>query len=63
MALNCVPFPDEVLAEFKRVTFEVLEELAADNKMAGRIWASQKAFLDTVRHWTEIGSQYFVNHR
>ena len=56
-------FPDEVLAEFKRVTFEVLEELAADDVMAGRIWASQKAFLDTVRLWTEIGSQYFVNHR
>jgi TRAP-type mannitol/chloroaromatic compound transport system substrate-binding protein len=56
-------FPDEVLAEFKRVSFEVLEELAADDDMAGRIWASQKAFLDTVRLWTEIGSQYFVNHR
>jgi TRAP-type mannitol/chloroaromatic compound transport system substrate-binding protein len=57
------PFPDEVLAEFKRVSFEVLEEIAAADEMAGRIWASQKAFLDTVRHWTEIGSQYFVNHR
>jgi TRAP-type mannitol/chloroaromatic compound transport system substrate-binding protein len=56
-------FPDEVLAEFKRVSFEVLEELAADDDMAGRIWASQKAFLDTVRLWTEIGSQYFVDHR
>jgi TRAP-type mannitol/chloroaromatic compound transport system substrate-binding protein len=57
------PFPDEVLAEFKRVSYEVLEELAADDEMAGKIWASQKAFLDTVRNWTEIGSQYFVNHR
>ena len=57
------PFPDEVLAEFKRVSFEVLEEVAATDEMAGRIWASQKAFLETVRSWTEIGSQYFVNHR
>jgi TRAP-type mannitol/chloroaromatic compound transport system substrate-binding protein len=56
-------FPDEVLAEFKRVTFEVLEEVAADDEMAGKIWASLKAYLGTVRHWTEIGSQYFVNHR
>jgi len=56
-------FPDEVLAEFKRVSFEVLEELAAEDEMAGKIWASLKVYQGTVRQWTEIGSQYFVNHR
>jgi len=56
-------FPDEVLAEFKRVSFEVLEEVAAEDEMAGKIWASLKAYQVTVRQWTEIGSQYFVNHR
>ncbi len=56
-------FPDEVLAEFKRVSFEVLEEVAAADEMAGKIWASLKAYLATVRQWTEIGSQYFLNHR
>jgi TRAP-type mannitol/chloroaromatic compound transport system substrate-binding protein len=41
----------------------VLEEVAAADEMASKIWASQKAFLETVRSWTEIGSQYFLNHR
>lgn len=56
-------FPDEVLAELKRVSFEVLEEVAEEDEMAGEVWASMKAYLDKVRFWTEIGSQYFVNHR
>jgi len=56
-------FPDEVLAELKRVSFEVLEEVAATDEMAGKIWASIKAYQETVSPWTEIGSQYFVNHR
>ncbi len=56
-------FPDEVLAEFKRVSLEVLEEVAADDEMAGKIWESLKVYLGSVRQWTEISSQYFVNHR
>ena len=56
-------FPDEVLSELKRVSFEVLDEEAAKDEMAGRVWASFKAYLDKVRAWTEIGSQYFLNHR
>jgi hypothetical protein len=31
--------------------------------MAGKVWASFKAYLDKVRAWTEVGSQYFLNHR
>jgi TRAP-type mannitol/chloroaromatic compound transport system substrate-binding protein len=56
-------FPDEVLAELKKVSFEVLNELAAADEMSGRVWASFKAYLDNVRSWTEIGSQYFLNRR
>jgi TRAP-type mannitol/chloroaromatic compound transport system substrate-binding protein len=56
-------FPDEVLAELKRVSYEVLEGLAADDEMSGRVWASLKAYLETIRGWTRIGSQYYVNHR
>jgi TRAP-type mannitol/chloroaromatic compound transport system substrate-binding protein len=56
-------FPDEVLDELKRVSFEVLEELAAADEMSGKVWASFKAYFDTIRGWTEIGSQYFLNRR
>jgi TRAP-type mannitol/chloroaromatic compound transport system substrate-binding protein len=57
------PFPDEVLAELKRISFEVLDELAAADEMSGKVWKSFKTYLNTVRGWTEIGSQYFVNRR
>jgi TRAP-type mannitol/chloroaromatic compound transport system substrate-binding protein len=56
-------FPDEVLADLKRVSLEVLEELAASDEMSGKVWASFKAYLGRIRGWTEIGSQYFVNRR
>jgi TRAP-type mannitol/chloroaromatic compound transport system substrate-binding protein len=57
------PFPDEVLAELKRVSFEILDELAAADEMSGKVWKSFKTYIDTVRGWTGIGSQYFVNRR
>ena len=57
------PFPDEVLVELKRVSFEVIEEQAAMDEMSGKVWTSMKSFIEQVRPWTEIGSQYFVNRR
>jgi TRAP-type mannitol/chloroaromatic compound transport system substrate-binding protein len=57
------PFPDAVLAELKRVSMEVIEEQAAADPMSGKVWESMKAYMDQVKPWTAIGSQYFVNHR
>ncbi len=57
------PFPDEVLAELKRASFEIIEEQAASDEMSGKAWASLKAFMEQVKPWTEIGSQHFVNRR
>ena len=56
-------FPDDVLAELRKVSFEVFEEQAADDPMSAKVWASMKSYMDQVRPWTAIGSQYFVNHR
>jgi TRAP-type mannitol/chloroaromatic compound transport system substrate-binding protein len=56
-------FPDDVLAELKRVSFEMLEEQAAADEMSGKVWASMKAYLEKVRSSTAVGSQYFVDHR
>ena len=56
-------FPDDVLAELKRVTLEILDEQAAADPLSARVWASQKAFLEQVREWTLIGSQSLVQHR
>jgi TRAP-type mannitol/chloroaromatic compound transport system substrate-binding protein len=57
------PFPDEVLAELKAASLEVLEEMAAADEMSGKAWASLKAYMERVKLSTRIGSQYFVNRR
>jgi TRAP-type mannitol/chloroaromatic compound transport system substrate-binding protein len=57
------PFPDEVLAELKRASGEVIEELAASDAMAAKVWTSLSAYIDRVKGSTAIGSQYFVNRR
>jgi TRAP-type mannitol/chloroaromatic compound transport system substrate-binding protein len=56
-------FPDDVLAELKRVSFEMLEEKAAADEMSARVWASLKTYLQRVKFSTAVGSQYFIDHR
>jgi len=56
-------FPDEVMAELKRVSLEVIEAQAASDPMSGKVWASMKAYAETARAWTAVGTQYFANHR
>jgi TRAP-type mannitol/chloroaromatic compound transport system substrate-binding protein len=57
------PFPDEVLAELKRISREVMEEIAAGDEMAGKAYASLLAYLERIKGWTAIGEQYMFNHR
>jgi len=57
------PFPDEVLAELKAASLEVMEEMAAVDEMSGKAWASLKAYMERVKLSTRIGSQYFVERR
>jgi TRAP-type mannitol/chloroaromatic compound transport system substrate-binding protein len=56
-------FPDEVLAELKRASLEILEEQAAADPMSAKVWASLKDYLGRVSAWTAVGSQYLVDHR
>ncbi len=57
------PFPDDVLAELKRITPGVLEEVAAEDEMSARVYASFKAHFAKVRRWTDISEQVMLNHR
>jgi TRAP-type mannitol/chloroaromatic compound transport system substrate-binding protein len=57
------PFPDEVLAELGKASFEVVEAQAAADEMSGKVWASLKAYMEKVKKSTAVGSQYFVNRR
>jgi TRAP-type mannitol/chloroaromatic compound transport system substrate-binding protein len=57
------PFPDEVLAELKRASLEVIEELAASDEMSAKAWASLSNYMEQVKPSTAIGAQYFMNRR
>jgi TRAP-type mannitol/chloroaromatic compound transport system substrate-binding protein len=57
------PFPDDVLAELRRATREMLDDLVAADETSARVWASLKAYTERVVPATNIGAQYFTNHR
>lgn len=56
-------FPDDVLAELKQHTFDIMEELAAEDAVFKETWASFQAYMTTIKGWTDIGELYFLNHR
>ncbi len=56
-------FPDEVIAELKRITGMVLDEIAAEDEMFNKAYISFMNFFDQVRGWTEISERYYLNHR
>ncbi len=56
-------YPKDVLQQLRKVSQEVVEELAAQNKAAGRIYKSYKAFLDASRQWTRISDLAYLEAR
>jgi len=56
-------FPEDVLTELRRLTREVLEEIAAEDTMAGRAYASFKSFFERVRAYTDIGEKILLDLR
>ncbi len=56
-------FPDDVLAELKRHTFDILDELARQDEMARETWHSFRDFMEEVRGSTDTGVRYYLNHR
>ena len=57
------PFPDDVIDELKRISTEVLQELAAKDEMSGKAYASFLAYYKIVAGWSEISERFFLNHR
>jgi len=50
-------FPEPVLAELRRLTREVIEELVARDQMAAKIWRSYSEFLARARDWQLISER------
>ncbi|WP_439886861.1 TRAP transporter substrate-binding protein [Pseudomonas sp. MBLB4123] len=56
-------FPDEVLAAMQHESESVLGELAAQNELNGRIWASMKAFQAQVSQMHQLSEKELYNGR
>ena len=54
-------FPNDVLAEFKRLTFEIVEELAAADPIVAKVWTSYRDFMQHARGWQLISEQATLN--
>lgn len=56
-------FPDEVLAALQQQSAAVIEELAADSELNGRIWASMQAFRELSTPMQALGEKELHNWR
>ncbi len=56
-------FPDDVLAELRRLTAVVMSETAADDPLFRRVHDSYMEFLARVRGWTRISEQAYLQAR
>lgn len=56
-------FPEAVMKELKRVSDVVLEEEAAKDPLSAKVWASQKAFRDSVTPWTDMAEGAIIRAR
>lgn len=61
--VELLPFPDDVLAELRRHTFAIIDDLAAEDEAVRETWVSFQAYMETVKRWTDVGERYMLNHR
>ena len=55
--------PDDVIAEFKIIATEILEENAAKDEMVNKVYQSYKQFKDEVSAYHEVSEDAFVKAR
>jgi len=56
-------FPESVLAGLKALTLEVVEELARQDPIVARVWASYSAFMASSQPWQSISEQAYLETR
>lgn len=53
-------FPDDVLARLKTLSLQVIEDLAARDPLAAKVWNSYRTFLGHSRPWQQISEQAYI---
>lgn len=56
-------FPDDVLATLKRLSDEVVAEVAAGDALSGKVYASFKKFRDEAVAWHRVSEQAYLDAR
>lgn len=56
-------FPDEVLAEFRTLSDEVVADIAAQDPMSQKVYNSMKDFQEKVEAWHEVSERAVINAR
>jgi TRAP-type mannitol/chloroaromatic compound transport system substrate-binding protein len=57
------PLPDQVLRHLKKLSDEVVAEVAAKDELSQRVYASFQAFRDQVITWDDISERAYLNAR
>lgn len=57
------PLPKAVLADLKKISHQVLEEIAASDPIAGKVYASQKAFMAQTMSYQAITEEAYAEAR
>jgi TRAP-type mannitol/chloroaromatic compound transport system substrate-binding protein len=57
-------FPDDVLATLRRLSLEAMNDLAASDPDLARVYASYRAYADSIGAWHEIseGAHTGIRH-
>ena len=61
--MKVLPYPKAVVAEFRRLANEVLEEEGARSDLAKEIYASFKAFRDNSRGFQAVSEKAYLEAR
>ncbi len=56
-------FPDDVIRELQRASRAYLEDVAAKDPMAAKVYESWKSYRDSVRNYHKISEQAYINAR
>lgn len=57
------PFPEDVLAKLKSISYEVIEEVAATDEMTAKVYASYKEYREKVIEYHNVSDRAYVNAR
>jgi TRAP-type mannitol/chloroaromatic compound transport system substrate-binding protein len=62
-SVEILAFPDEVLAELKRLTLQVVDGLAASDPVVAKVWESYRQFMLQSESWQRISEQAYLETR